>query len=262
MTKNQIEYWRNKETERNNLAIERETNRSNLERERMNRQIADETKRHNLETEKLGRDQFSLSMMSYRNSLSQQAWERALNLRKQDEVERHNRATRANQTKQIEYNYAVGMTNAETARMQAIESGRHNRATESAQITNLTEIMRSNLAQEDLSAARNAETARNNKALEAIRTTEQTISQGRLSLDTRKQSESERHNRVAEQETNRHNITSESIDRWNAAANIMRGSGSLIDSISKTATAHGGSIKQSWRNFKWNQTLKKIEKSN
>lgn len=60
MTRNQIEYWRNKETERSNAQREREERRSNYAREA-------ETQRHNVEMEKLQRRANRTNLQSVKN---------------------------------------------------------------------------------------------------------------------------------------------------------------------------------------------------
>lgn len=52
MTRNQLQYWSNKETERANKAREAETTRANRVNAAIQTQIAAETKRHQLATEK------------------------------------------------------------------------------------------------------------------------------------------------------------------------------------------------------------------
>ena len=53
MTANQLDYWRNKETERTNRAREAETRRANLANESLTASQISETGRHNLQTESL-----------------------------------------------------------------------------------------------------------------------------------------------------------------------------------------------------------------
>lgn len=119
MTRNQIEYQRNLETERNNRVVaaetersnrarEAETERANRERERQGVISLDETGRHNVVTENYNwgslqesgrhnRRTESLTGFNYsefaRHNQALEAIQQSLNERQVAETERHNRAT-------------------------------------------------------------------------------------------------------------------------------------------------------------------------
>lgn len=260
MTKNQIEYWRNAETKRNNLAIEKETNRANLAREKWQNKTAEETERHNRETERLGRDQFSLAMAQHRNELYMQSISNALNARRQAEVERSNRANEKNTQQRIVYDYTVGATNAQTARMTVEEQRRSNSAYEEYRTKSLQETQRHNQELETLGLMQNEEIARSNLANEAIKTAETGIKQQQVSLDSQRLQEQARHNSVVEQETHRANVSRESIDQWNATANLMRASSSIVNSLDSLANNHGSSLGKKVRNSQWERELRKMRR--
>lgn len=180
MTKNQIEYWKNVETERTNRAQELENQRHN---EKMESLKAAELKQNKTLRQK------ELNQNKLLASLSNQ-------LRSQELMEqtRSNRARESENTSsrvqsgQIAYSQQRISQN--VAGEQLHETRRANQAQESFRLTNLDEIKRSNLikeqelyrsniAQENLKAAqtsldrqRIAEQARANRVNEGIRRTE------------------------------------------------------------------------------------------
>lgn len=180
MTKNQIEYWRNVEAQRSNLATEAETNRSNLAREReTNRSnLANErenyrsniareyeTTRHNKASEQLGNKQLKEAVRS--------------NLAKETETRRNNMATlaeaaRSNQAREQENTFArvadtkirnrqasTAQYGAYTQRMQTESNVEKNIVSNLTSLAQLQEQSRSNMARE-------SETSRSNRANENI----------------------------------------------------------------------------------------------
>lgn len=139
MTRNQIEYWKNKETERSNRVREAETQRSNLAQEGLKRQEIG-----------IQAGQLDLSKLSVA------------------EQGRHNLETEAQ-----------GRTDLARRESELAETSRTHRANEAIAGGNLAEQRRSNMAQESLkqvdlsiNADRNAEIARHNEATEEIQTTQ------------------------------------------------------------------------------------------
>lgn len=163
MTRNQIEYWANKEKERSNRANESETFRANYAREqethRSNLANEVETNRHNVATESL--QQYANMINKIRNDQSYQ-----LGLKTAAETERSNKArekenTRSAKAREQEtinqrlQDYAVKkrqMSQADysnyTARLQAEETQRSHRANEVYNLSSLAELSRSNVANE------------------------------------------------------------------------------------------------------------------
>lgn len=182
MTRNQIEYWANQEKERNNRAVEVETNRSNLAREI-------ETNRHNLATE-------SAQNRQILNDLQKISNDYYLGLTGQRETERSNKArekenTRSAQAKEKEAilsrlqdrdirrrQQSTADYNAYTNRLTAEEQHRANVARESNNLLALVETERSNRAREE-------ENYRSNVSNENIRRYSNTIDQQRANEQRR-----------------------------------------------------------------------------
>lgn len=168
MTRNQIEFWRNVETNRSNVAQEQETRRSNLAREletnRSNLANEKETNRHNLATERLSQIQsdrnWTLGLQS--NIETQRA-----NKAKEKETKRSNLAREQENTQARLGDQAIRRRQASTAqydadtrRILAQETMRSNRNNEAIALSNLTETRRANISREQ-------ETRRSNVAREA-----------------------------------------------------------------------------------------------
>lgn len=244
MTHNQILYWQNRETNRSNLAREAETSRSNLAREketeRSNRARENETRRSNLarekETERSNRANEMLTTLRRQQDFQIALWNRTLAY---DQLAETKRASKAN-VAQSRYTTDV---NAELQRaLQQIQlKGQQVQSTIAA--NNLSENIRSNKAQEALSAERNAEQIRSNMAQEEIKRQQQSLATQQLTLDQAKARELARHNSVVEQETHRANLTRESIDKINATASLLSGSGNLIRGISSSGLPKAASGK-------------------
>lgn len=209
MTRNQIEYWRLKETERANRAQEQhnanvlnynyevlaETKRANLARER-------ETFRSNYAREVLQRD------LQNRNYY--------LSLRQQTEVERANRANekiakqrldetvRANKaTERLQQlSQQTAALNAQTSARRQVELERQNRVNESLSMLNYGESVRSHKAQERNSLQNLNETIRSHQANERIQASQQRATEryqaGQLQLGLMRQQEINRSNRANE----------------------------------------------------------------
>lgn len=206
MTSNQIQYWRNVETERSNRTNEQETHRSNVvrERETMRSNLAKEfeTNRHNVETERHNRNLLLESRAQFKAS-NELGWYQAheqnrANVARESENTRHNMATEAAQSVanqnaryQAELNAKINQTRASTAqymaetnRMGILEGVRHNTAMEGLSLLTTKEQKRSNMARED-------ENRRHNIAQESL-------SNRNLELDRQRLAESVRHNTATE----------------------------------------------------------------
>lgn len=146
MTHNQIAYFQAQETQRSNLATEKETNRANLAREneinRNNRAVEAETNRHNLATE----------YETSRNNRAQLL-----------EGSRHNYATENNAAMANAINQSHYVRQDYNQYLGVQETGRHNRHSEYIGTGQLSESRRSNRAKESLSETLNAINARNAK---------------------------------------------------------------------------------------------------
>lgn len=231
MTRNQIEYWRLVETNRNNLAVEKETNRSNLanekernrsnlaqEREinRHNVAVEQETNRHNLATEK----ETTRSNIA-RETLNRLQMQQNLFLTRVDQEERA-RSNRKNEqltSLQIANQHERNMNdaiyqkaqvriqeiNSVTERAKAAEVMRANRARESLTAAAQSETTRSNLANESINLARANEIARSNRSNESI-------SRYRNQVEQFKAQETKRSNLARETEQHRSNVARERID--------------------------------------------------
>lgn len=188
MTKNQIEYWRNVETKRNNLATEQETNRSNMAKEaetyrsnvarekethRANTTNEAETKRHNLATEQI-------SLLGTITNMRKVSNDYNVANKQLQETERANRAretenTRSNMAREEEnsrantLNYNIqkraqstASYDASTRRITALEQSQQNQRSNALALSNLAENNRANIAREQ-------ENTRSNLANEAIK---------------------------------------------------------------------------------------------
>jgi len=93
MTSNAVQYWRNVETKRNNIATLAETTRHNLQTERLNEQANEnakfsnvENQRHNLATERFAQSQLSANIGETRRH----------NIMQERETTRHNILSESN----------------------------------------------------------------------------------------------------------------------------------------------------------------------
>lgn len=255
MTHNQIAYWANVETKRSNRANEKERHRSNLANERETHRAnvtrEEETERHNRATEGISQQeadthagQLSLAQLQNRQAQYWQTLDYNLKNRQQSEVERSNRATERINTQKIDYDYIINQARNAIQSQIAGETKRSNLAKEAQTKFSLEETQRHNKALETTQQAENAERARSNLANETIRRSANEISAQQADIQRKTQQEAARHNAIVEQEQHRANVTRETIDTWNATANMMRGAGSLMNSISSSglSSAVGGKI--------------------
>lgn len=162
MTKNQLEYWKNQEQIRSNLAQETETNRANMAREA-------ETHRANLQNEAHLREMDRQAEMNRLQNERLKLRDQELTAKSQSEVKRANLSRELeNSRSRVEGNQirrreaSTANYNALTNRMQAEELKRSHLAQESYNLTSLAEIKRAN-------EAREAELLRSNVANEGIR---------------------------------------------------------------------------------------------
>lgn len=103
MTKNQIDYWANKETARHNVVTETETNRHNVATESIDISKLNEEKRHNLATEDLGYKQ--LDETKRHNIVTE-----GIDIGKLSETTRHNFASESLTGQNVQLGYAqVGL---------------------------------------------------------------------------------------------------------------------------------------------------------
>lgn len=211
MTRNQIEYWRLKETERSNRANEQH-NRNVLN---YNYAVLEETKRSNLareaETYRSNRERERLN-----DVIANRNWQ--LSLRQQVELERANQAAeaikremnaetqRANRaSEQIRY-----QQNLLTQRQQVIEhrkaseTERYNRELQALEQRRINVAAFGNVLNYASNYQRNIETTRANQASEQIR-------RQNILLDYNRLEEQRRHSVATEQETMRSNIAQETL---------------------------------------------------
>lgn len=218
MTNNQLQYWRNVETNRNNLAVETETHRSNLAREvetnranmakeaenyRSNKAREVELNRHNVATERLGwqqlltnKQQFNKNLL-YQNSVLQET--QRSNQAREAEQRRHSMATEeltaAEQRLKdriSKRSYAVSQSQLQLDRSRLEEQHRTNVQHEGLSLLTTKEQSRANKARE-------AENVRSNVAKENISIYQQTLDRQRLT-------EQSRHNRASESLTHQNQI--------------------------------------------------------
>nr|AVD54051.1 ORF1 [Macaque picobirnavirus 15] len=185
MTANQLAYMANKERERNNRAVEFETNRHNVETENLGHSTLAETTRHNYATE--ANQLFSFQEQARHNKATE------------DETSRHNKAyesetNRANRARESE-NYRSNRANEAIGWATISEARRHNYAGEANQLygINVTDWY--------------------NRQQANIRKSE--LREKRVS-NYRTIAEQRRHNEAQERETATHNDVNEMVDKWNA----------------------------------------------
>lgn len=169
MTRNQIDYWKYKETQRNNLATEAET-------ERNHRVVEVETNRHNLATERLDLSRIGETIRSNRAQEELQKNQHAIQRDNLAETNRANLAKEGLQNKQIEWGSAIDMA-------KLGETTRHNQATERYDLASLGEQSRHNQATEYNQAVSNK--IEQNKLNESKRQFNQNMeyNEKKLSLD-------------------------------------------------------------------------------
>lgn len=159
MTRNQLMYWQNVETERSNKAREAETHRYNTEYlkelNRSNVTREQETERHNRAMELLTNQ--SQAEVARHNSVTELQTD--VNLAEQ---QRSHQANEALQTRQI----GLGYANLGLGYGQLSELIRHNQAGEKAQIISLNQERDLREREQELSQERLAEEARSNRAQE------------------------------------------------------------------------------------------------
>lgn len=203
MTKNQIEYWRLKETNRNNREVEKETNRSNLARET-------ETNRNNNLI-------FGANMANLAETTRSHIANETNTAIANTEQGRHNLAMELLQRQQAQAN----LMNAQTNRFNALENQRSHLANEmNTSLANAQNAM-SNVMDYSIRKSQLEEAGRHNLATESIQQQGNVLRQSELD-------EQSLHNRVTEYETARHNVEQErenirshKASEDNAAANTM-----------------------------------------
>lgn len=215
MTQNQIAYWNYVEGKRHNLATETETNRNNVA-------TLAETNRANLAKEKQNRinsdRSYYMSLVSFEEQkratrVSEDLRQKELNetIRSNKAREEISRTQAANQSAQV----------AVQRRAQA-ETERSNKARETLTSESQRETKRSNIASQGLKATELKETTRSHKANESNQRfantltaqknqIQQSYNNASLKMTKKQLDEVERHNRVNEQESIRHNKSSELI---------------------------------------------------
>lgn len=132
MTKNQLQYWADKEVARSNLAKEAETQRNNMAR-------LEEERRHNLETEAISKENIKIAQMNL------------------NELNRSNQAREAENTRSNTANESIRRDSNAIGFSQLGETITHNRASEA-----------NNLILANISAQRASEEARSNRVHESI----------------------------------------------------------------------------------------------
>lgn len=224
MTSNQLQYWRNVETNRNNVAVETETHRSNLAREvetnrsnlaresetnRHNVATEHETNRHNVQTEKLGWEQLRTNQYQFAKTFVQNKInaQRDYNIRagqlnetirmnkaRETENTRHNMASeqlskydQEIRERQNKRSYAISQAQLRQEQSKIEETKRSNMAREVNNLLAVKETQRSNVARE-------TENTRSNVARENISMYSNATQRQRLDED-------KRHNRTTEQLT-------------------------------------------------------------
>lgn len=166
MTRNQIEYWRNKEIERNNRAVEIEQNRANLAKEEENRRSnmarERETWRSNLQHENAVRQQMLINLAEVRLN-NERRKESNLEINRSNLAhERELAASRRSNEGIQRRKDSIAQYGAYTNRMDTLERRRANVANEWARQFELNEQIRANVARE-------TENTRTNTANEGIR---------------------------------------------------------------------------------------------
>lgn len=184
MTRNQIEYWRLKETNRSNRATEKETNRSNLARET-------ETNRNN--NLLFGAKMAELAETT-RSNVARETNTAIANT----EQARHNLATELAQNQLNRAN----LMNAQTNRFNALENQRSHLANEMNQsLQGVNSAMR-NVMDYEISNRQLGESNRHNLASESILNYQN-------ELRLKELNETSLHNRATEIEQSRHNVAQE-----------------------------------------------------
>lgn len=232
MTRNQIEYWKLKESERANKANEAHA-RNVLT---YNYAVLAETTRANKEREK----------ELYRSNTAQEQIQRTkndrdwiLSLRSQAEYERANKAREDLQSRQLQEtvrankaselirvaNNTIQAMNAATSRMQVQEQVRNHLAQEGLQTRQISEQARANRASEQLGLLNLQETTRRNQASEA--------NQRFANLTTRLNAQMQ-YNLGRDQlaETRRSHIAGETLESTKIA---VTHSGNVLNSLSRLA---------------------------
>lgn len=200
MTRNQIEYWRNVETNRSNLVTELETNRSNLAREA-------ETKRSNIENERIAREKLAHEISAFNQShllaISQQREQARSNESRETETQRANVANEDIRKRDLDItsrkermNYAVSQDNLQLQKAILNQTKYRDAVTQSNQLLQLQETNRANIASEQLRAKQIASEA-------SYRESQKQYNYRQLDLQRRAIAETERSNRTSEMLTAR-----------------------------------------------------------
>jgi hypothetical protein len=219
MTKNQIEYWKNVETARNNRAVEAETNRSNLAREA-------ETNRSNLAQEReLRRSHGENERLTARSQFLTLQQNRALNeleKSRQSETHRNNVATLNEKQRQRQSDYDI-------AKRQLNETQYNNRVNQAR----VDETIRSNKVGERLQSLATYETQRANVAREQenrrINSLNANIAQQNVNIQRQRNAEIARANRANE-------LISMRGQSFNLVGSLLNTSASTMNSAVRLAT--------------------------
>lgn len=146
MTTNQLQYWRNVETKRSNLANENETQRHNRVGEAISANTLVETKRHNLATEK----------ETNRSNVANEGIKQRQNstaLYQAQETARHNRAQEQNDLLKLASNERIAQANRKLGYAQLSETTRHNIKDEAIKVFGTTATSITNLIGTGIRAA-------------------------------------------------------------------------------------------------------------
>lgn len=235
LTRNQISYWELQETTRNHMAVERETNRSNLAKEkenaRHNMAVESETNRSNLANEKQARIN---SNRAYENAILDRRrqirndWQVYTNNRLNlAENARHNKVVEAQQQSNLA-NQAYELSIREA---QLKETSRANLAREANDRLSIQNLGKYQQQQISLSKQQLQETVRNNTLANLIKAG--TLSETRRSNISRENiqrmetnvkvktlNETNRHNIAQENEVQRHNKSLEELEAIKAAISL------------------------------------------
>lgn len=211
MTKNQVDYWRNQEIERNNRAVEIETNRSNLAKE-------EETRRSNMAREAETHRANYVKEVEARTDRIKSAYEFQMNQNLQyselKEAHRSNLAKEKEAAASRISDYAartsankIQAEKNQISRQEYEEDRRRNNLNYASTMSSIAEQRRANLARE-------AETNRANLANEAI-------SRGNLDYNFRRLDEQRRSNMVNERLTSRQQLISLTGSVANNTSNLL-----------------------------------------
>lgn len=224
MTRNQIEYWKNVETNRSNLATELETNRTNLAREA-------ETKRANIENERIARERLAHDIAAFNQShllaVAQQREVSRSNESKEAEAKRSNIVNEDIRNRDLDITsrkekttYAVSQQNLQLQKAILNQTKLKDAVAQSNQLLQMQETNRANVASEQLRAKQLASEA-------SYREAQKQLNYQQLNLQRKIAEETERSNRTSEMLTARR-------DTFTLVTNLAKsfaGAGKLISNL-------------------------------